>query len=184
MWHFHDLWMKNYVKSFHEYYCVYVLHSNGRKEGNGLFNDALNTFYLRLYGVRHVVKYHTDSEGGDPLLPHGLHQSWNTGWNENNRTMSERSYHGATHINGNKIVVWYFQNVHTDAIYTLIMTNFFFTTDGTDCGTALLNISTYQVLQAYSLFVISLQLMNKWLVLKGDKKLSNSSLMNRCMRSL
>ena len=23
------------------------------KEGNVLFNDALNTFYLRLYGVRH-----------------------------------------------------------------------------------------------------------------------------------
>ena len=27
-----------------------------RKEGNVLFNDALNTFYLRLYGVRHLVK--------------------------------------------------------------------------------------------------------------------------------
>ena len=32
------------------------------KEGNGLFNDALNTFYLRLYGVRHMVKDHSDSE--------------------------------------------------------------------------------------------------------------------------
>ena len=32
------------------------------KEGNVLFNDALNTFYIRLYGVRHMVKYHTDSE--------------------------------------------------------------------------------------------------------------------------
>ena len=30
--------------------------------GNVLFNDALNTFYLRLYGVRDMVKYHTDSE--------------------------------------------------------------------------------------------------------------------------
>ena len=29
---------------------------NGRKEGNVLFNDALNTFYLQLYGVRHMVK--------------------------------------------------------------------------------------------------------------------------------
>ena len=29
---------------------------NGRKEGNVLFNDALNTFYLRLYGVGHMVK--------------------------------------------------------------------------------------------------------------------------------
>ena len=28
----------------------------GRKEGNVLFNDALNTFYLRLYGVSHMVK--------------------------------------------------------------------------------------------------------------------------------
>ena len=30
----------------------------GRKEGNVLFNDAFNTFYLRLYGV----KDHSDSE--------------------------------------------------------------------------------------------------------------------------
>ena len=44
----------------------------GRKEGNVLFNDALNTFYLRLYGVRHMVKDHIDSEGGNPLLPHRL----------------------------------------------------------------------------------------------------------------
>ena len=29
-----------------------------RKEGNVLFNDALNTFYLRLYGVAHMVKDH------------------------------------------------------------------------------------------------------------------------------
>ena len=33
------------------------------KEGNVLFNDALNTFYLRLYGVRHMVKDNSDSEG-------------------------------------------------------------------------------------------------------------------------
>ena len=32
------------------------------KEGNILFNDTLNRFYLQLYGVRHMVKYHTDSE--------------------------------------------------------------------------------------------------------------------------
>ena len=43
-----------------------------RKEGNVLFNDALNTFYLRLYGVRHMVKDHSDSERGNPLLSHGL----------------------------------------------------------------------------------------------------------------
>ena len=44
----------------------------GRKEGNVLFNDALNTFYLRLYGVRHMVKDHSDSERGNPLPPHRL----------------------------------------------------------------------------------------------------------------
>ena len=44
----------------------------GRKEGNVLFNDALNTFYLWLYGIRHMVKDHSDSEKGNPLPPHGL----------------------------------------------------------------------------------------------------------------
>ena len=45
----------------------------GRKEGNVLFNDALDTFYLRLYGVRHImVKEQSDSERGNPLPPHGL----------------------------------------------------------------------------------------------------------------
>ena len=32
----------------------------------------LNTFYLRLYGVRHMVKDHSDRERGNPLPPHGL----------------------------------------------------------------------------------------------------------------
>ena len=80
------------------------------KEGNVLFNDTLNTFYIRLYGIRHMVKDHSDSERGNPLLPHGLlfpisskgsficiipqtglhipqpllYQLWSTGWNENN----------------------------------------------------------------------------------------------------
>ena len=39
------------------------------KEGNVLFNDALKTFYLQLYGIRHMVKDHSDSEKGNPL-PH------------------------------------------------------------------------------------------------------------------
>ena len=34
------------------------------KEGNVLFNDALNSFYLRFFGVRHMVKDHSDSEKG------------------------------------------------------------------------------------------------------------------------
>ena len=82
--------------------------SESKKEGNVLFNDALNTFYLRLYGVRHIVKDYSDSEKENPLPPHRLlfpinskgsfictipqtywhiprpllHQSWSTGWNE------------------------------------------------------------------------------------------------------
>ena len=36
----------------------------GERERNVLFNDTLNTFYLRLYGVRHMVKDHSDSEKG------------------------------------------------------------------------------------------------------------------------
>ena len=42
------------------------------KEGNVLFNDALNTLYLRLYGVGHMVKDYSDSERRNPLPPHGL----------------------------------------------------------------------------------------------------------------
>ena len=38
-----------------------------RKEGNVLFNDALNTFYLQLYGIRQMVKDHSDSEKGNLL---------------------------------------------------------------------------------------------------------------------
>ena len=69
---------------------IIVIYERGRKERNVLFNDALNTFYLRLYGrkemlyirthsthlrlyvVRHMVKDHSDSERGNPLPPHGL----------------------------------------------------------------------------------------------------------------
>ena len=43
----------------------YIFNEDGektkeRKEGNVLFNGALNTFYLRLYGVTHMVKDHSD----------------------------------------------------------------------------------------------------------------------------
>ena len=39
-----------------------------------LFNDTINTFYLQLYGVGHImVKDHSDSERGNPLSSlHGL----------------------------------------------------------------------------------------------------------------
>ena len=49
-----------------------VLPKAGERDRNVLFNDALNTFYLRLYGVRHMVKDHSDSEKGNPLPPHRL----------------------------------------------------------------------------------------------------------------
>ena len=51
---------------------LFKMHINGRKEGNVLFNDALNTFHLRLYGIGHMVKDHSDSKRGSPLLPHEL----------------------------------------------------------------------------------------------------------------
>ena len=102
-------------------------------EGKVLFNDELNTFYLRLYCVKHVVNDHSDSERGNPLRPHKLlfpisskgsficiipqegyymprpllHQSWGTGWNEkylNGSTMKDRSEDPSLHERkGNQI---------------------------------------------------------------------------------
>ena len=51
--------------------CEREQKGKGGKEGNVLFNDTLNIFYLRLYGVGHMVKDHSDSEIGNLLLPHG-----------------------------------------------------------------------------------------------------------------
>ena len=53
-------------------YVFPSMYVNIIKEGNILFNDALNTFYLRLYGVGHMVKDHSDSERRNPLPLHGL----------------------------------------------------------------------------------------------------------------
>ena len=57
-------------------FCIFTpflyFKKEGKKEGNVLFNDALNTFYLRLYGVRHMVKAHSDSGRGNLLPPHRL----------------------------------------------------------------------------------------------------------------
>ena len=44
----------------------------GDLEGNILFNDALNIFYLRVCGIRYMVKDHSDSERENPLPPHRL----------------------------------------------------------------------------------------------------------------
>ena len=43
----------------------------GRKEMFYLMTHS-NHFILRLYGVGHMVKDHSDSERGNPLPPHGL----------------------------------------------------------------------------------------------------------------
>ena len=55
--------------------CVCII---CERERNVLFNDALNTFYLRLYGIRLMVKDHSDSERGNPLSPHRLLLSINS----------------------------------------------------------------------------------------------------------
>ena len=60
------------------YVCIDACMYERKKERNVLFNDALNTFYLRLYGVRHMVKDHSDSEKGNPLPPHRLLLSINS----------------------------------------------------------------------------------------------------------
>ena len=54
--------------------CIWLASTTGRKEGNILFNDALNTFYIWLYGIGHMVNHndHSDSERGNLLPPHGL----------------------------------------------------------------------------------------------------------------
>ena len=54
-------WLINRVDS-----GVIFTELNRRKEGNVLFNHALNTFDLRLYGVRQMVKDHSDSEMRKP----------------------------------------------------------------------------------------------------------------------
>ena len=53
-------------------HSTHFIYGYMERERNVLFNDALNTFYLWLYGVRHMVKDHSDSEIGNPLPPHRL----------------------------------------------------------------------------------------------------------------
>ena len=38
-----------------------LFRANGRKKGNVLFNDTLNSFYLQLYGTRYMVKDHSET---------------------------------------------------------------------------------------------------------------------------
>ena len=49
----------HYLSEFTEIFIRYSMNqTDQRKEGNVLFNDALNTFYLQIYGGRHMVKDH------------------------------------------------------------------------------------------------------------------------------
>ena len=59
---------------FNDAINTFYLRLYGRigKEGNVLFNDSMKTFYLRLYGSTHMVKDQSDSKTGNPLPPHGL----------------------------------------------------------------------------------------------------------------
>ena len=60
-----------------------VLCGDWKKEGNVLFNEALTTFYLRLYGVRHMVEDHSYSKKGNPLAPYRqgfFYMHYSTDW--------------------------------------------------------------------------------------------------------
>ena len=72
IWFFNSIFSCNYTNMFIWFFNSIFSCNYTNKEGNVLFNDALITFYLRLYGVRHMVKDHSDSERGNPLPPHGL----------------------------------------------------------------------------------------------------------------
>ena len=63
------------------------------EEGNILFNDTLNTFYLRLYGVRHMVKDHSDSEKGNPL------SDYQQGFFYMHHPRQDNTYHGLCYTN-------------------------------------------------------------------------------------
>ena len=54
-----------------------------REGENILFNDTLNTFYLRLYGVEHMTKDHSDRERGNLLLPHFMSYSFQLAYYSN-----------------------------------------------------------------------------------------------------
>ena len=59
------------VTPFPKVFCISVEYQERRKEMFYLTTHSTH-FILRLYGVGHMVKDHSDSERGNPLLPHGL----------------------------------------------------------------------------------------------------------------
>ena len=65
-------WSIGQDKSKIQTQIIWVTYKFGRRKEMFLFNDALNTFYLRIYGVGHMVKDHSDRERRNPLPPHRL----------------------------------------------------------------------------------------------------------------
>ena len=88
-----------YIATTGSFCCSRGMCIQGRKEMFYL-TTHYNTFYLRLYVVRHMVKDHSDSERGNPLPPHRL-QSWSTGWNvhswQSDTGMKGLSFYLTTH---------------------------------------------------------------------------------------
>ena len=58
---------------FNDALNTFYLRLNGRKEGNVLFNDELNTFYLRLYGVARMVRFKDAPHTRSGRYTTGLH---------------------------------------------------------------------------------------------------------------
>ena len=66
-----------------------------KKEGNVLFNDALNTFLFTVIWRRtYMVKDHSDSERENPLPPHGLLFPISSKGSFICTTTENRTYHG------------------------------------------------------------------------------------------
>ena len=58
-----NLLILNNVRYCYSFETEFYPYERGRKEGNVIFNDALDTFNIRLYGVEHNVKDHSAREG-------------------------------------------------------------------------------------------------------------------------
>ena len=52
------------INEGHAHVHAIVKGKEGRKEGNVLFNNVLNSFYLRLYGVGYMVKDYSKPAAG------------------------------------------------------------------------------------------------------------------------
>ena len=59
---FNRCYLCMYVYVYVCYLCILLR----ERDRNVSFNDALNTFYLRLYGIRLIVTDHSDNEKGKP----------------------------------------------------------------------------------------------------------------------